>query len=78
MCGQIPLQSSIIPQLLKACPEFTVHQLLADYSLDFVEGFSMNYLAPFPREGPIPRNEVEACRVFAERLIVRATGMVNR
>ena len=67
-----------IPQLLKDCPELTVEQLLAGYSRDFVEGFSANYLAPYLREEPVPADEVEACRVFAEQVIGWAAGVVSR
>ena len=64
-------------ELIAKCPDPSVGQLLVGYSADFVEDFSANYLAPYIRGRPIPSDVVEACRVFAERIVEWARRVVS-
>ena len=42
-----------------------------------IDQFSINYLAPYVRERPVPDNEFEACRGFAEQVLTWATAAVD-
>lgn len=64
-------------ELIEGCPDRSVHQLLAGYPAEFVEEFSMNYLAPYIREEPVADDEFEACRAFTQQMIVWATAAVT-
>ena len=58
-----------IGYLVQACPDQTVQQVLKGYSENFVKQFTRNYLAPYVQAKPMPMENAEECRKFAERII---------
>ncbi len=66
-----------VGDLVEGCPETTVSQVVEDYPEEFVKEFSRNYLAPYVRARPIPEVEVEECRLFSERILRWAEGVVS-
>ena len=61
-------------ELIDGCPDRSIDLLLGGYPTEFIEEFSINYLAPYIRDRPVPDNEFEACRRLAEQILNWATA----
>ena len=66
-----------IKELINGCPERSIERLVGGHPDGFVESFSTNYLAPYLRDRPVPEDEFEACRRFAEQILAWATDVVR-
>ena len=66
-----------VGKLLQGCPDPTVWQALEGYSEGFVKAFSQHYLAPYVLAQPVPLEDVERCRSFAERIVEWAEGVIR-
>ena len=64
-------------ELIDGCPDRSIDLLLRGYPTEFIEEFSINYLAPYVRDRPVPDNEFETCRRFAEQILTWATAAVD-
>lgn len=65
-------------ELIDGCPDRSIVHLLDSYPAEFIGEFSINYLAPYVRDRPVPDDEFEACRSFTERILLWATAAVIR
>jgi len=64
-------------ELIDGCPDRSIYLLLDGYPTEFIEEFSLNYLAPYIRERPVPDNEFATCRGFAEQVLSWASAAVE-
>ena len=64
-------------ELIDGCPDRSIDHLLGGYPTEFIEEFSMYYVAPYVRERPVPDNEFETCRGFAEQILTWAATAVD-
>ncbi len=65
-------------ELIEGCPDRSIDRLLGGYPAEFIEEFSINYLAPYIRDRPVPEDEFDACRRFAKQVLTWATAAVTQ